>query len=99
MLQIVEQTKEEKMAMYMKLPKKQIAEMLINCNDVITALTQSKNCVIPVVSVSLLADFLKYAIDETMRISGDHDGNAGTLYVDDTYEKIADDYISICNER
>lgn len=54
---------------------------------------------IPVVSVSLLADFLKYAIDETMRISGDHDGNVGTLYRDDTYEKIADDYISICNER
>ena len=46
MLQIVEQTKEEKMAMYMKLPKKQIAEMLINCNDIITALTQAKNCVI-----------------------------------------------------
>ena len=50
MLQIVEQTKEEKMAMYMKLPKKQIAEMLISCNDIITALTQAKNCVIPAVS-------------------------------------------------
>lgn len=47
MLQTVEQTKEEKIAMYMKLPKKQIAEMLINCNDIITALTQAKNCVIP----------------------------------------------------
>ena len=47
MLQIVEQTKEEKMAMYMKLPKKQIAEMLINCNDIITALIQEKNCDIP----------------------------------------------------
>ena len=42
MLQIVEQTKEEKMAMYMKLPKKQIVEMLINCNDIITALTQAE---------------------------------------------------------
>ena len=51
------------------------------------------------VNGSLLADFLKYAIDETTRISGDHDGNAGTLYIDDTYEKIAEDYISICNER
>lgn len=50
MLQIVEQTKEEKMAMYMKLPKKQIAEMLINCNDIITALTQVKNCSISAVS-------------------------------------------------
>ncbi len=38
MLQIIEQTKEEKVAMYMKLPKKQIVEMLINCNDIITAL-------------------------------------------------------------
>ena len=53
MLQIAEQTKEEKMAMYMKLPKKQIAEMLINCNDVITALTQAKNCVIPAVIKSV----------------------------------------------
>lgn len=40
MLQIKEQTKEEKMAMYMKLPKKKLIEMLINCNDVITELTQ-----------------------------------------------------------
>lgn len=60
---------------------------------------QQDNGAVPCVSVSLLADFLKYAIDETMRISGDRDGNAGTLYVNDTYEKIADDYISICNER
>jgi len=56
MLQIVEQTKEEKMAMYMKLPKKQIAEMLINCNDIITALTQAKNCVIPAVSNHVCPD-------------------------------------------
>lgn len=40
MLQIIEQTREEKIAMYMKLPKKQIIEMLINCNDIITDLTQ-----------------------------------------------------------
>jgi hypothetical protein len=32
MMQIVEQTHEEKIAMYMKLPKKQLAEMLIECN-------------------------------------------------------------------
>lgn len=47
----------------------------------------------------LLADFLKYAIDDTMRISGDHDGLAGTTFVGDTYEKIASDYISICSDR
>ena len=51
------------------------------------------------VTNSLLADFLKYAIDDTMRISGDHDGLAGTTFVGDTYEKIAGDYISICNDR
>ena len=60
MLQIVEQTKEEKMAMYMKLTKKQIAEMLINCNDIITALTQAKNCVIPAVIKSVCGDCLYY---------------------------------------
>ena len=51
------------------------------------------------VTNSLLADFLKYAIDDTMRISGDHNGLAGTIFVGDTYEKIAGDYISICNDR
>ena len=54
---------------------------------------------LPCVSVLLLADFLKYAIDETTRIGGNHDGNAGISYIDDTYDKIAEDYISICNER
>ena len=32
MVQIVEQTYDEKMAMYMKLPKKKLIEMLIQCN-------------------------------------------------------------------
>ena len=35
MVRVIKQTKEDKMAMYMKLPKKQIAEMLFNCNDLI----------------------------------------------------------------
>ena len=34
-VQIVPQTKEEKVAMYMKHSKKEIIEMLINCNDMI----------------------------------------------------------------
>lgn len=38
MSQIEEQTKEEKMEMYMKLSKKQMAEMLINYDELITAL-------------------------------------------------------------
>lgn len=35
MIQIVQQTDEEKMAMYMKLPKKKIIEMLIQCNKML----------------------------------------------------------------
>jgi urease beta subunit len=35
MMQIVEQTHEEKLAMYMKLPKKQLAKMLIECNTLL----------------------------------------------------------------
>ena len=34
-MQIIKQTDEEKMAMYMKMPKKKIAEMLIQCNKVL----------------------------------------------------------------
>jgi hypothetical protein len=59
MLQIVEQTKEEKMTMYMKLSKKKIAEMLIDCNDIIAALTQAKNCVIPADIDKLICDSCK----------------------------------------
>lgn len=35
MVNVIEQSHEEKMAMYMKLPKKQIIEMLINCNQIL----------------------------------------------------------------
>jgi hypothetical protein len=45
MYQIVEQTREEKIAMYMKMPKKHLVDMLINCNDIILTLTQAKNYV------------------------------------------------------
>jgi len=37
MFQIVEQTHEEKIAMYMKLTKAQLAEMLVNCNIALAA--------------------------------------------------------------
>jgi hypothetical protein len=40
MMQIIEQTDEEKLAMYMKMPKKKIAEMLIQCNKHLEALRQ-----------------------------------------------------------
>jgi len=36
-MQIVEQTDEEKLAMYMKCKKKQLAKMLIQCNKIIDA--------------------------------------------------------------
>jgi hypothetical protein len=35
MIQRIEQTDDEKMVMYMKLPKKEIIEMLIRCNNYI----------------------------------------------------------------
>lgn len=35
-MQIIEQTDEEKMAVYMKCTKKQLAEMLITCHDYLT---------------------------------------------------------------
>jgi len=38
-VQIVEQTYDEKMAMYMKLPKKKLIEMLIQCNLLIEQIT------------------------------------------------------------
>ncbi len=48
MVQIIEQTREEKLAMYMKLPKKEIAEMLINCNDLIHTLTKNNKYTSPI---------------------------------------------------
>jgi len=45
MVQIVEQSREERLRMYMKLSKKELAEMLINCNDLLTnALKPLQNC-------------------------------------------------------
>lgn len=45
MYQVLEQTEEEKMAMYLKLPKKKLVEMLINCNNILKKATnvQSSN--------------------------------------------------------
>lgn len=38
MLQIIKQSHEEKVKMYIKLPKKKIVEMLIECNRIIDAM-------------------------------------------------------------
>lgn len=40
MLQVIEQTRDEKIAMYMKLTKRELAEMLVNCNEALTARSQ-----------------------------------------------------------
>ncbi len=45
MIQIVEQTDKEKMAMYMKCSKKELAEMLIQCNKHLD--TQCDQCFAP----------------------------------------------------
>lgn len=41
-MQVIQQTDEEKMAMYMKMPKKKLAEMLIQCNKVLDAQYRGK---------------------------------------------------------
>ena len=46
-----------------------------------------------VLNESTLIAFLKYAIDETGRISGDYDGFAGLAMIDDSYKDIARDFI------
>lgn len=38
MLQVIEQTRDERMAMYMNLRKAELAEMLINCNEALDRL-------------------------------------------------------------
>ena len=40
MIFVVEQTREEKMAMYMKLTKRELVEMLFNANDMLSHRTQ-----------------------------------------------------------
>lgn len=40
MLQQVPQTREEKIQMYMKMPKRALSEMLINCNEAIELLSK-----------------------------------------------------------
>ncbi len=39
MVQVIEQTREEKMAMYMAIEKDKLCEMLIECNRIIDMLT------------------------------------------------------------
>lgn len=36
MMQVIQQTRDEKIAMYMKLNKRELAEMLVNCNELIS---------------------------------------------------------------
>ena len=43
MMQVIEQTHDEKMKMYMKCTKKNLAEMLIECNRILDAQLQVKN--------------------------------------------------------
>jgi hypothetical protein len=43
MMQKVEQTRDEKIAMYMKRSKRELAELLVNCNDVLDLLVTKIN--------------------------------------------------------
>jgi hypothetical protein len=46
-------------------------------------------------SVSFISECLKYAVEDTARISGDFNGDAGLLSLNDSYEKIAKDFIAL----
>ena len=41
MMQVIEQTRDENIAMYMKLTKREIAEMLVNANEAVSLLQKS----------------------------------------------------------
>ena len=43
MIRVIPQTREEKIAMYMKLTKRELAEMLASANEVVEALTREKS--------------------------------------------------------
>jgi len=43
MVQVIEQTREEKIAMYMKLSKKELAEMLVNCNVLLESMAKGND--------------------------------------------------------
>lgn len=42
MMQVVPQTDKQKMAMYMKMPKKKIIKMLIQCNKILDSYSRSQ---------------------------------------------------------
>ena len=41
--QVVEQTKDEKVAMYMKLTKRELIEMVIHCNELLGKMSDTNN--------------------------------------------------------
>ena len=59
MMQVIEQTRNEKLAMYMKLTRRELAEMLVNANDALQSLAMSQLCpvhVIPAGGVTWVGD-------------------------------------------
>jgi len=66
MYQIVQQTREEKIAMYRKMKKKALAEMLVNCNDLIDTLTLSKTITIenPPITISDIDSSVTYSTND-----------------------------------
>jgi hypothetical protein len=45
MYQVIQQTREEQEKMYMKLPKKDLVDLLINCQDLLEVLKEQANAV------------------------------------------------------
>jgi hypothetical protein len=45
MLQVIQQTREEQEKMYMKLPKKDLVDLLINCQELLDVVKEHANVV------------------------------------------------------
>ena len=76
MMQVIEQTHEEKMKMYMKCTKKKLSEMLIECNRILDGQMQVKN-----ISSNSLVSGSVSSSTTTMK-EGYYSDNFNTYYID-----------------
>lgn len=81
MMQVIEQTHEQKMKMYMKCTKQKLAEMLIECNRILDAQLQVKN----ISSNSLISGSVSSSTT-TMK-EGYYSDNFNTYYLDKNGKK------------
>ena len=81
MMRIIEQTHKEKLAMYMKCSKKELSQMLIECNRLLTAQMQVKIMDGNSVSVNAVSTSV------TTKKEGYYSDNFNAFYVDSEGKK------------